>query len=394
MAFFVKKVAENAIPDHFSAASQEATPATLALYEASAAGDLTAMTVAIGDGANCNWMCRKADGATSLHVAARNKNSKSTLEFLIGVGGHTGAKLLGNYNMPLHEAVGCGNDEGAIALMELGDAEVAAKNAFGNTPLFIAAKNANLKMVQYLLKKGHGIDLQNNRGSTILHLCASLCKENIVVGSAMRVAHGDGVGGENLPPPPNDNSVHVDPPAAKKEEVEEDMYVNIAAYLIKSGINLDLQDENGYSALHAASARGNLAFVEMLIDQGAKTSLLTKTNPRTNKGARTALQVADLYSQSAVVQVLERTDQKIASGLPVSSKSVAAKIVRTIEAKLRSKEEANGGGELLCAYITALRDGQILTYSAEKSKKLPVGAASNVGTKGKIGGQMRKSFAV
>ena len=257
MSFFVKKAQENAGPD-FSAAHQQGTPSNLALYEASAAGDLGAMQTAVRQGGNPNYMCRAADGATSLHVAARNRNSRTTLEFLVGVGGFVGAKLLGNYNNPLHEALACGNDEGAKILVEVGDADVAAKNSFGNTPLFITVKLGNLTMSQYLISKGHKIDIQNNRGSTTLHLCASLCKETVVA----QVPPAAAVGGENLPPPPNDaNNNAAVPPAVEKlgggggQNEEDEIFVILAAQLIKNGINLNLQDENGYTALHTAAAR-------------------------------------------------------------------------------------------------------------------------------------------
>jgi len=126
MSFFVKKAADNQAPD-FDATKQLKTQETVDLYEAAAIGDVCSMQQALMAGGNPNYMNRPADGATSLHVAARNKNSKASLEFLVGVGGFVGAKLLGNYNTPLHEALGCWNDEGAKVLIELGDSDVAGE---------------------------------------------------------------------------------------------------------------------------------------------------------------------------------------------------------------------------------------------------------------------------
>ena len=100
------------------------------------------------------------------------------------------------------------------------------------------------------------------------------------------------------------------------------------------------------------------------MDEGADLSILTKINPRTGKGARSARDVANLYNQSAVESFLERAEAKIKSALPISTKTQAAKIARKNDAKLRAMD-------------------------ATKQPPKPVGSAVNVGQKGKIGGQVR-----
>jgi len=191
MAFFLTKAAQNEVPNHFDAANQVSTEATMRLYNAASSGDLRGIELAVKEGANVNFMVRAADGATSLHAACRAKNSTACVNLLVGVGAFVEAKLLGNYNTPLHEAITSGNDESARILVQKGDA-IMAKNAFGNTPMFQAIKIGNLEMAMYLMEKGNHIDTMNNRGSSFLNLCAALCVENEVVVAAPN---------ENTPPP-------------------------------------------------------------------------------------------------------------------------------------------------------------------------------------------------
>ena len=57
------------------------------------------------------------------------------------------------------------------ALIKAG-AELNVQDSDGNTPLLLACKNSNEKVVRYLLRSGADAAIQNNKGETAMDLAA------------------------------------------------------------------------------------------------------------------------------------------------------------------------------------------------------------------------------
>jgi len=238
MAFFLETKDTVSVPEHLLEKNQLPNEANISLFKSASRGDLEEVKDAFKDGGLPNYFHRPSDGATSLHAAARSASNDAVkcINFLFLKGACLDSRMITNQNTPLHEAIGNNKQSTSEALIEAGSTFL--PNAFGNTPLHMAAQQGNISIALLLLQKNHPVDVANNRGMTPLHVCTSLCKE----ASA----------------PVSDDS--------------KDCYMKLAACLILYSANVDSVDANKYSAVHLATARGNLDMVQLLVDSGAKIS--------------------------------------------------------------------------------------------------------------------------
>ncbi len=121
----------------------------------------------------------------------------------------------------LHYAVFNDNFKLAKKLIEKNHLNIDSKSKAGISPLHIAVKNRDLKMVKFLLKEGADIDIQDNNGLTPLHYAIGQRRFKIV------------------------------------------------KYLVLHDADVNIKNIYGISPLHQAAYSGDLDIVEFLLQAGA-----------------------------------------------------------------------------------------------------------------------------
>lgn len=123
-------------------------------------------------------------------------------------------------NTLLHTATATNATDVSFKLIEKG-ANIHAVNAYGQSPLYAAAKNGNEEMCKFLLEKGANPNLPGSSGETPLMVAASGNHTKLI----------------NL--------------------------------FIKNGVNVNEIDSEGFSALKIAAIKGNVETTSLLIESGA-----------------------------------------------------------------------------------------------------------------------------
>lgn len=289
------------LPDTFKAERQLPTESNLALWNAAQAGDLEGLKVAIGQGGNPDFLKGNEDGKpSSLHAAANIAGVSCTKE-LIQSGADVNVTLISNFNTPLHEAASNGALQICKILIGAGATiNSGSRNAFGNTPLHAATRVGSADCVNLLIKEGADLNAVNNRGSTALHFCSFL--------SDPKFDSEDG----------NDNN-----------GISTDKFIVVAALLILGGIDVNDNDENGYTALHVASQRGVMDMVRLLVDSGAALTGKTKVDWK-GRGGRTPAEMAGFGDQKKALTFLKEKEKQTEEGVSVASGQIAKSIVATL----------------------------------------------------------------
>ncbi|GMH54359.1 hypothetical protein TrRE_jg8171 [Triparma retinervis] len=309
MALFLQKELSNepGVPKHLLEENQLPSEVNIALFNQASFGDLEAVKGAYKAGGKPNYFHRPSDGATSLHAAARSpsKEAADCINFLFLKGACLDVKMITNQNTPLHEAIGNNKQLTSDALIVAGASFL--PNAFGNTPLHLAAQQGNISIALLLLQKNHPVNVANNRGLTPLHVCASLCKEA----------------------------------SAPVSDISKDCFMKLASCLILYSANVDAVDSNKYSAMHLAAQRGNLDMVQLLADSGAKTSEKSCLKFGEKVVERTPAEVAKVNSHINVQAYLEGCEQKMSFGRAIATNEHAKTWTKGIisSAKIKAQKE-------------------------------------------------------
>ncbi|KAH9064125.1 ankyrin [Lactarius vividus] len=106
---------------------------------------------------------------------------------------------------------------------------------------------------------------------------------------------GMGISVSVMSPPTLDDS-----PGLHEHAMRDDVAAVSALLSSKEGVDINVRDEYGYTALHLAADRGNVAVVELLLEQGADKTLK-------DTDGYTATDLATIAEQHDVVALLERT---------------------------------------------------------------------------------------
>lgn len=245
---------------------------------------------ALAQGANPNFFNQKKEGV--LHVASRNASTEAALcaKELIIRGARVSDAVISSRNTPIHEAASSGAKEVSSLLIEAFPDCTNLENCFGNTALHAAARAGNPDIVKLLLSNSSDPNKANHRGSTALHVVASLATGTFAA----------------------------------------DPYIQIAAMLLcHDKLIIDIQDVNGYAALHVASQNGCKDMVKLLIDSGASLNIKTGIDSK-GRGGRTAEEMAKFGGHASTAAMIHELSEAISRGEDIATKKMARKLLEQL----------------------------------------------------------------
>ena len=184
------------------------------------------------------------------------------------------------------------NSKGSVSILVEGGANVNAKDMYGNTPLLLAVEKKDRETVKYLIDKGANVNVKNNNGDTPFMAAArngDIETIKLLMSKGVNVNSKDGKGNTILIEAINRNNdemvkfllenganVNVRDKWMNKEKtalmlvIENYMPVEIMEIMVAKGVELDVKDEDGNTALITAVQRNNIAAVKMLTAKGAE----------------------------------------------------------------------------------------------------------------------------
>ena len=184
------------------------------------------------------------------------------------------------------------NSKGSVSILVEGGANVNAKDMYGNTPLLLAVEKKDRETVKYLIDKGANVNVKNNNGDTPFMAAArngDIETIKLLMSKGVNVNSKDGKGNTILIEAINRNNdemvkfllenganVNVRDKWMNKEKtalmlvIENYMPVEIMEIMVAKGVELDVKDEDGNTALITAVQRNNIAAVKLLTAKGAE----------------------------------------------------------------------------------------------------------------------------
>ena len=190
MAMWVGR--EEEIPAYRLAHNQEATPATLGLFQACESGDATKVNEFLTQGGRANYFDDIKGGTTPVHAACTLPKDAAALEALIAFAAtEPGDDLKPLFDLPstvlkatpLHCAAEVGNGAQLEVLLKLG-VDANGENAYGDTPLLVACANNQAECVKLLLDHGADPTKANHKKQNALHMAVA------GLGKALRTEEG------------------------------------------------------------------------------------------------------------------------------------------------------------------------------------------------------------
>lgn len=168
---------------------------------------------------------------TALHIACMEDHSEVVLELIMGKADVNIADQ--NQQTAIHKVVQGNSLEVMKVVVEQGNPQLSAADAYSNTPLLLAAEFGKIQFVEYLLAKDASLGLASNGdGWTALHLCAH--------GREMR-----------------------------RNSLKPGKFNTCAKLLIDSKANVDAFDDDRKTPLHRAAQTGDRETIEVLLRHGA-----------------------------------------------------------------------------------------------------------------------------
>ena len=212
-------------------------PCCTPLFVAAANGNVDILSFLVESGADVNARSGDVDEQlTPLMIACENGKLNAVL-YLIDEGAEVNLEDSSGYTA-LHYAATFSNNNFALSCLIDSEANVNALTNENHTPLMLACESGNL--VNCLLQKGAYVDFQDNDGQTALYL--AICSEcNCFDNLSSLIRYGADV---------NTADIRKCTPlmrASKFCDVKE------VTLLIEHGAKVELQDQNGDTALHYAA---------------------------------------------------------------------------------------------------------------------------------------------
>lgn len=199
-------------------------------------------------------------GDTALHIASRSGNEKILAAFFPAP-----SMVNDDGNTPLHIACMFGNLQGVkFFIQKEGNVEI--KNAFGQTPILLAAQEGHSSIVSFLMTIGTNIWSQDEEGETLLH--------KAVFNHHYDVVHEVLEKEKSLIPPAKgglttaedrlgETPLHELP--KKNPDSGENKHLLILKVLLEAGADPEAQNQHGETFLHVASYYGRLDLLKTLL---------------------------------------------------------------------------------------------------------------------------------
>ena len=200
---------------------------------------------------NVNINARNEQGKSPLYLASMSGMEQSA-QLLINAGADINASDNGQWTA-LHTAAGKGHHHIVDALIKAPNINLNVRNAHGYTPLYVAVDRGREQSARLLINAGADINISDNNQWTALHWAAYYGYIKIV-----------------------DALIHV------------------------PNVNLNSRNEQGYTPLHVAVMSGMKESVRLLIEVGADINI-------TNNNQWTALHRAAYYGYNNIVDMLIHT---------------------------------------------------------------------------------------
>ena len=251
-------------------------------------GSCELLSCLIKSGANVN--ARANDNRTPLMIASENNHLNAVI-FLTDHGANIDLQDREGYSS-LHYAAGNISDScNVLDFLITNDADV---NAFTNdkfTPLIIASNCNNLNVVNSLIKHGANIHLVDRYGRTALHYSITVVDHDSVTVLRSLIKNGADVNALT-----NDNCSPLMMSSLSGS-------VNVVTILVENGANMDMQNQNGDTALHYAvcATRNSSEVVHKLLSLGA-------SHLRNHKGLTPLLFASYILKHSLVEELIQRPE--------------------------------------------------------------------------------------
>lgn len=235
--------------------------------------------------------------AQTLYTAIR-EHKNYVVHFILSLGFDVHGEWFDN--PPLLSAAAFGNLAAAKKMFELG-AKINKTSSDGLSPLHLAANQAQLEMVTWLIEQGADVKLLDNRGHTTLHACAATEKgfapeETIAEIGKLLIDHGVDIKRKNYDALPALHAslmqnweklavlmIQADPSIQEDTDEKGFSPLHCAAFynlpycvylLLKNGVAVDPRDRNFSTPLMFAIQKGSTKIVKELLKHGA--SVLSK----------------------------------------------------------------------------------------------------------------------
>ncbi|KAJ3641462.1 hypothetical protein Zmor_027969 [Zophobas morio] len=206
------------------------------------------------------------DNNNSLHYASQSRQGNPNITKLL-IEKDIDVNLQNNNGMTaLQVSCQSGNYENSLMLLEC-DALMNIRDNEDNNALHHASKlwEDNRDLLKLLIKKSIHIDAQNKYGETVLQF-ACLKGDQEIVEMALEHNASVNISNEGL-----SNALHY---ASRSWWNNRD----VIKLLIKKGIDVNAQNENGTTALQLACGNGDLEITKMLFEFGACINIVDKQN--------------------------------------------------------------------------------------------------------------------
>ena len=219
---------------------------------------------------------------TETLYAAAGEGDIEQMQLILATGAGLNARYTSQLKTPLHHAVE-ENQMAALELLAAAGAQIDAKDRIGMTPLYYAATYDRMAMANFLISRGADVNAEAKYGSIALHSAAAEGNTDMV---ALLIARGADVMATNAL---GDTPLH---------SAVEHEYIDIAKILLSENVDINAKDhKTGATPLHYTAFNGDKQLMELLIAHGAALDI-------EDDEGRTALEVAEEKGHAQIVALL------------------------------------------------------------------------------------------